>query len=286
MARRQAAARSDEGRSTADAPTKPFGGTEEIAISGDGKTVVYCAKSESGKDAWSTNDDLWSVPLDGSHAPQRLTAANNAWDGGPAFSPDGKTLAYLAMARPGFEADRRRIVLLDWATKKTRVVADSLDRSPDEIAWAQDGKSIYAAADNLGQRALFRIDVASGKVSTVADVGWITHILPIRDGVAYLRNTFTSPDEIYARTGSEHAITHHNDARVAAIEWGAYEQFTFKGAHGDEVHGFLMRPPGHKGQKIPVALLIHGGPQGSFGNEFHYRWNAADVRGPRLRRRC
>ena len=259
-----------------DAPTHPFGGPEELALSPDRKTLVFCAKDEGKKAAWSTNDDLWAVPLDGSRRPERLTAANPAWDGAPVFSPDGKALAYLAMARPGFEADRRRVVLLDWATKKARVLTDGWDRSPDEIAFSPDGKTLYATADHLGEHALFRVDVASGRVSPVAELGSIHDVRPLPDGgVAYLANTLGRPDELFRRAadGGERAITHHNDARVATVDWGAWEQFTFKGAHGDEVRGFLMRPPGHHGQKVPVAFLVHGGPQGSFGDHFHYRWN-------------
>jgi dipeptidyl aminopeptidase/acylaminoacyl peptidase len=258
-----------------DAPTHPFGGNEELAISADGKTLVFCAKDEGKKSAWSTNADLWAVPLDGSRAPERLTASNPAWDGNPVFSPDGKTLAYLAMARPGFEADRRRIVLLDWASKKSRVLTEAWDVSPEELAFAADGKSIYTNADSLGQRSLFRVDLANGSHTTVGEIGTYHTLVPLANGVAYLKNTLSRPDEIYVQAagGAEHAITHHNDARVAAIEWGVYEQFTFKGAHGDEVHGYLTRPVGKHAAKVPVAFLIHGGPQGSMGNDFHYRWN-------------
>jgi dipeptidyl aminopeptidase/acylaminoacyl peptidase len=262
----------------ADAPTHPFGGMEELAISHDAKTLVFCAKDDGKTAAWTTNVDLWAVPLDGSKRPERLTAANLAWDGNPVFSPDGRTLAYLAMARPGYESDRRRVVLLDWPSRKSRVLTEAWDRSPEEIAFASDGKSLYATADQLGHRALFRVDLASGQPTAIAEVGTFKNPMALPDGsVAYLRNALSQPDEIFVRASApgatERALTHHNDARVAAIDWGAWEQFTFKGAHGDDVHGFVMRPAGHRGQKVPVAFLIHGGPQGSFGNDFHYRWN-------------
>jgi dipeptidyl aminopeptidase/acylaminoacyl peptidase len=261
-----------------DAPTHPFGDASELAVSPDRKTLVYCAKSEGAKAAWSTNDDLWAVPLDGGKRPERLTSANPAWDGNPVFSRDGKTLAYLAMKRPGYESDRRHVVLMDWASRKSRVLTDAWDRSPGSLAFSADGKSLLATADNLGQRSIFAIDLASGTPTMVAEIGTFGDVMPLSDGrIAYTKNTLSSPNEIYWRapTGAavERALTHHNDARVAAIEWGAYEPFVFKGAHGDDVHGFLMRPAGHRGQKVPVAMLVHGGPQGSFGNDFHYRWN-------------
>jgi dipeptidyl aminopeptidase/acylaminoacyl peptidase len=101
-------------RMDADTPSKPFGGSEEYAVSPDGRTVVFSAKDLAREEAWSTNSDLYAAPIDGSAAPRKLTT-NPAWDTQPRFSPDGKTLAYLAMSRPGFEADRFRIVLRDWA---------------------------------------------------------------------------------------------------------------------------------------------------------------------------
>ena len=259
-----------------DAPTHPFGGIEELAVSADRKSLVFCAKDEREKAAWSTNADLWTVTLDGAHPPARITASNPAWDGNPVFSPDGKMLAYLAMARPGFESDRRRIVLMDWASKQTRVLTEAWDRSPEELTFSRDGQSLYAPADHLGHRLLFRIDVASGKTTAVTDVGSAGNAMAGEDGtVVYTKNTLTQPDELFVRLAAvpERALTHHNDVRVAAIDWGTYEQLTFKGARGDEVHGYLVRPAGHHGQKVPLALLIHGGPQGSFGDHFHYRWN-------------
>ncbi len=263
-------------RLDADAPTKPFGGVEELAVSADGKTLVFCAKDDGPKSAWTTNVDLWAVPLDASRAPARLTASNLAWDGTPVFSPDGKTLAYTAMARPGFEADRTRIMLLDWASKKSRPLTEAWDRSAGDVTWALDGKSLYATADHIGNHALFRIDAASGKVTELAREGTYAAPLPLPGGALVVtKDTLASPAELTLRKadGKEQPITRHNAARVAAIEWGSWEQFSFKGAHGDDVHGFVMKPAGWRGGKVPVAMLIHGGPQGTFGNHFHYRWN-------------
>ena len=103
----------------ADAPTKPFGGLDETAVTPDGKKLVFTCKDVGREEAWSTNFDLWEVPTDGSAAPKQLTT-NPAWDATPRFSPDGKTLAYLAMSRPGYEADRFEVVLRDLATGKDR----------------------------------------------------------------------------------------------------------------------------------------------------------------------
>jgi dipeptidyl aminopeptidase/acylaminoacyl peptidase len=116
----------------ADAPSKPFGGAEEYTFTPDSTGVVFTAKDDGREEAWTTNYDLWYVPADGSAAPRRLTADNLAWDTHPVFSPDGKTLAYLAMSRPGYESDRRRIVLRDWPDGPSRVLAGDWDRSPDD----------------------------------------------------------------------------------------------------------------------------------------------------------
>ncbi len=258
-----------------DAPTLPFGDAGELAVSRDRTTLVFCAKDDGPKSAWSTNEDLWSVPLDGSRKPTRLTAGNPAWDGAPVFSPDGKTLAYLAMDRPGYESDRRHIVLMDWPSKKTRALAGAWDRSPGELVFAADGRALYATADHVGNHALFRVDLATGEPKLVADSGMYGDTLSLPDGsVAYTRNTLATPSELHILRGKQETqMTHHNDARVQAIEWGAWEQFTFKGAHGDDVHGYVVKPAGYTTGKVPVAFLVHGGPQGSFGNDFHYRWN-------------
>ena len=136
----------------ADAPSKPFGGAEEFTFSPDGRTVVFTARLGGREEPWSTNFDLYSVPADGSQAPRNLTAANPAWDTQPVFSPDGKTLAYLAMNRAGFEADRFRIVLRDLASRPaSAVLAEAWDRSPTGVVFSADGK--HALRHGRGRRA-------------------------------------------------------------------------------------------------------------------------------------
>jgi dipeptidyl aminopeptidase/acylaminoacyl peptidase len=266
----------------ADCPSKPFGGPEELTFTPDGAALVLTARDAGAAEPWSTDFDLYLAAADGARAPHNLTAANEAWDTQPVFSPDGKTLAYLAMREPGYESDRLRIVLRSWPDRigpsgEERVLAEDWDRSPSAIAWSEDGRTIYASADHLGQRSLFAIDVESGEVRIVVEQGTVRFFAETGGRVVFSMDHLRSPVEIYsvAADGSDlRRLTGINDAEVAAARMGEPEQFTFKGWNGEEVYVYAIKPADFdETRKYPVAFLIHGGPQGSFGNDFHYRWN-------------
>jgi dipeptidyl aminopeptidase/acylaminoacyl peptidase len=266
----------------ADSPTAPFGGVEEIAIAPRGDVVAFTAKNVGREAAWSTNGDVWVAPVDGSSQPLNWTEANKALDGSPAFAPQGDRAAWLSMARPGYESDKQTIVVgkLSGATRNGLAVSPltaTWDRSAASIDWSGDGKTIYTTADNLGNHSVFAVDTANGKVTTLLEKGNNAFVGEAGDRLVVLHDELTKPAELISikKDGSDpRPITHLNDARCSAIEWGPYEQFSFQGAHGDTVYGFVMKPAGFsQGNKYPVAFLVHGGPQGSFGDHFHYRWN-------------
>jgi dipeptidyl aminopeptidase/acylaminoacyl peptidase len=260
----------------ADSPTQPFGGMDEVSISPDGKTVAFVARVAGRENAWRTGTDAFVVASDGRSKPVDLTAENPAYDFAPTFSPDGRSIAVLMMKRAGFEADRQRIGIIDAASHKLRVLTESWDRSAGSIAWSADGKTIFTDTDNVGNHAVFAIDVATGAPRLVVDKGANEAPRPAGDRLVFVHHTLKAPAELFSAKldGSDvKQLTHLNDARVKAITWGDYEQFSFQGAKGDTVHGFVVKPAGATGGKVPVAFLIHGGPQGSFGDHFHYRWN-------------
>jgi len=261
----------------ADTPSKPFGGPEEITFTPDGKAVVFTARDVGPEEPWSTDFDLYLAPVDGSKPPECLTEKNKAWDTSPVFSADGKTLAYLAMARPGYEADRLRIILRAWPNGKERVLTENWDRSPSSLCFSPDGKKIYATAADTGQDSLFAIDVKTGSVQTVVKEGTIGSPSAAGDRIIYSLNNFSSPAELYSVNpdGSDiRKITSVNAEKIAAARMGDYEQLTFRGWNDETVYCYVVKPADFKqGKKYPVVVLIHGGPQGSFGNTFHYRWN-------------
>ncbi|MEO8217621.1 MAG: S9 family peptidase [Acidobacteriota bacterium] len=261
----------------ADTPSKPFGGTEEFTFTPDGKSIVFSMRDAGPSEPWSTNFDLYVAPLDGRSKPVNLTAENKAWDTQPAFSPDGKTLAWLAMERPGFEADRFRIMVRSWPDGQSRALTQSWDRSPSSLTWSPDGRSLYASAPNLGQESLFAVDARTGAAKVIAEKGTVHSPVAAGGRVFYLLESLTHPAELYSvkadGTGAKQ-LTDINHDEVAAARMGNPEQFTFKGANEDTVYVYVVKPIDcDPSRKYPVAFLIHGGPQGSFGNDFHYRWN-------------
>jgi dipeptidyl aminopeptidase/acylaminoacyl peptidase len=266
-----------------DVPSKPFGDDNDFVFTPDGRSIVFSARVAGRTEPWSTNFDLFRVPLDGSRPPANLTPDNPAWDAGPVFSPDGSTLAYRAMKRPGFEADRYGIMVRDLKTGATREVAPGWDRSADGLQWSADGKTLYTSADDVGQVRIFAIDVATGAAKPVTGDGHVASFDVGPKGIVYARSALDSPDQLYAidlAGGQPKQLTHHDADQLAGIGFGAYEQFAFPGWNNETVHGYVVKPFGYKaGGKYPVALMIHGGPQSSLANLFHYRWNAEALAG-------
>jgi dipeptidyl aminopeptidase/acylaminoacyl peptidase len=262
----------------ADTPSKPFGGPEEITFTPDSRGLIFSARDVGRAEPWSTDFDLYLSPIDNSQPPACLTGENQAWDTNPVFSPDGKTLAYLAMARPDYESDRFRIVLRPWPRGgRRRVLTENWDRSPSSFCFSADGKTIYATAANTGQRSLFKIDINTAAVRTIVKEGRISSPGIAADRIIFGLNNLQSPVELYSVKpdgGDIRQITNVNSEKIAASRMGEYEQFTFTGWNDEMVYCYVVKPVDFDpDKKYPVAFLIHGGPQGSFGNNFHYRWN-------------
>jgi acylaminoacyl-peptidase len=260
-----------------DSPTKPFGGDEDFTITPDSQFVAFSAKVAGKDESWTTNFDIWGIPLDGSAKLRNMTAGNKAWDTAPVFSADGKWAAYRAMKRPGFEADRFGIILHEEATGKERELAPDWDRSADAIAFSKDGKSIYALAGDVGQVKIFSIDIKTSKVTPLTGDGHVTAFDVGPKDIVYTADSLKGPAQLFsipAKGGKATQLTKINADTLKDVAFGEPEQFSFPGWNGETVHGFVVKPAKFDpAKKYPVAFLIHGGPQGSFNNSWSYRWN-------------
>ena len=263
-----------------DTPSKPFGGGEEIDISPDGRTVYFALREAGRIEPTSTNLDIFSAPADGSAQPTNLTADNDGTDNLPTLSPDGSKLAYFAMARAGYEADRQVLQVRDLATGQVRAVTGNWDRSVGSIAWSKDGKSIIVDAQDTLETPLFRIDVASGRVTRLTTDGAAHGAVPLADGsILYAMNSIKAPDDLYRVDGKGKVaqLTSVNRDLLAELDPVSFEKFSFTGANNDKVWGFKLKPAGPQyaaAAKLPIAFVVHGGPQGSFNNAWSYRWNS------------
>ncbi len=260
-----------------DVPSKPFGGDEDYTFSPDGSRIVFSARLADRTEPWSTNFDLYEVAADGSGAPRNLTADNPAWDAQPVFLGNGD-LAWLAMARPGFEADKYTVMLRSARDGKTRALTADWDRSVGHVGTTFDRKRLLGTADDMGQVALFEIDPARGTRTRLVGEGQVQAFSPAEKGVVIAWASLGSPPDLHlaARGGAApQRLTSVNAERLAGRELAAFEQFSFAGAEGTTVYGYVMKPQGWTPDKrYPIAFIVHGGPQVSFANHWSWRWNA------------
>ena len=258
---------------TGNAPTDPFGGGEEVSWSADGQTLFYTLRETGRMEPRSTDTDIYAAAADGSTL-TNLTDANQATDTMPTPSPDGRWLAYAAMARPGYESDRLVLMLRDLSSGTTQAITNGWDRSVSSIAWAPDSSHMIVTAQDTLDHPAFMVAL-DGTVSRLTQRGSIGDTIPLADGsMLYTKNSIQAPNDLFRMLpgGNERQLTAVNADLFRQIDPVAVERFSFKGADGDTVWGQVIKPDGAP-RGTPTAYLVHGGPQGSFGDGWSFRWN-------------
>lgn len=260
-----------------DVPPEERSGPGDFRFSPGGKEICFTAITDK-VEALSTNGDLFVVPVTGGE-PKRITT-QPGFDGNPVYSPDGRYIAYHAQLTPGYESDKWRVMLYDRETGKIENLSESFDRSANDLAWSPDGKTIYFLAENETLQPLYAIEAHPGATPTrmVLD-GFNAEFAFSDDGKTLLttRTSLTLPNELFVASGDGSELkqlTHTNDAILTHVEMNEPETFWFEGAEGKKVEAILIRPPQFAAsQKYPLLVLLHGGPQTMWSNDWGYRWN-------------
>ena len=260
-----------------DVPPFNLGGQDLYAISPDGQEVAYTSNIDE-VEATSTNNDIFVVPIGGGTAKKISTSPGS--DSTPLYSPDGKFIAYRSQARGGYESDRFRLLIYDRQNGQTRDLTPNFDRWVGSFAWTPDSSAIYFSSEDKGEAPIYVLPLNGGAPRQVI-AGHNDDVEIAKDGKAvfFTRMSAQAPNEIYksAIPASESAtpVTHLNDAVLSQVSMRPLEPFRFKGANNTQVEGFIVKPPNfNDSQKYPVKFLIHGGPQGAWGDSWSYRWNA------------
>jgi dipeptidyl aminopeptidase/acylaminoacyl peptidase len=259
-----------------DVPPFSLGGQELYAISPDGKELAFTSNIDE-VEATSTNNEIFVVPITGGEAKKLSTSPGS--DSTPVYSPDGKWLAWRMQVRPGYESDRFRLVVYDRKAGQIHNLTENVDRWVESIAWARDSKIVYFTSEDKGEIPIYAIDVTKpGPIQEITR-GADDELEVSKDGktMVFSRMSVRAPNEIYELAiGSPEPkqLTHLNDAVLSAVSMQPLEPFWFVGDTGTRVQGFLVKPPKFDEQrKYPVKFLIHGGPQGQWGDEWSFRWN-------------
>src|SRR3954451_14126328 len=219
-----------EGNLVGDAPSKPFGGGEELNFSPDGKTLYFALREAGRIEPLSTNLDIFATPTDGSAPPVNLTDANDGTDNLPTVSPDGRTLAYFAMARPGYEADRQVLMLRDLASGTVRPLTQAWDRSVGSIEWAKDGRTLLVTAEDTLEQPVFRVDARTEAVTRLTREGHFGNVHALANGGAIATmNSIMAPDDLYRidSRGRVTQLTSLNGALLAEMDSVIFDKFSF-----------------------------------------------------------
>ena len=282
-----------------DAPPFSLGGQDMYAVSPDGKELAFTSNIEEIP-ANSTNNEIFVVPMTGG-TPKKISTSPGS-DSTPLYSPDGKYIAWRMQERAGYESDRFRLVIYDRASGKITNLTENFDRWVGSIAWGPNSKIIYFTAENRGESPIYSVGLDNRKILMWED-SENDDVQFAADGktLLFTRVSATAPGEIYSIAKSEcqpappvdkglieamdraeapaqacprKAVTHLNDDVLGAIQMQPLETFWFTGAENVKVQGFIVKPPNFDAsKKYPVKFLIHGGPQGAWGDSWSYRWN-------------
>jgi dipeptidyl aminopeptidase/acylaminoacyl peptidase len=291
----------------AEAPTFSLGGPMGYAWAPDSKEIAYVTNLDLVPAA-STNNDVFTLRLDTPGAKPLKISMGLGSDDGPAYSPDGKWLAFRSQARAGYESDRFRLMVLDREMMTSRELLPKFDRWVDEFVWAPDSKVLYLAGGDSGEEPLYQLRLDQHVFARITEAGEYGSLSISSDGkiLVATKMKVDEPSEVFALL-AENPVTYGNTAEIKSkhsepvlpsstgssdtyvsqrqlsdmnasimtqLDLPEMERFWFVGAEAAKVQGFILRPPVFdETKKYPVKFLIHGGPQGAWGDAWSYRWN-------------
>lgn len=263
-----------------DSPVAPFGGNEQIAWTPDGKAIAYTCKKLEGKEwAVSTNTDVYLNELAGGQT-KNLTEFNPGYDKNPVFSPDGRYMAWESMERPGFEADKNRILIMDFQTGNWRDYSEGFDQSSDHFVWSPDSRMLYFLSGVNATYQLYSLDMGSSRINQIT-TGMHDYQSVALAGKFLIaqRMSMSMPTEIYRvetdrRGAPQEAITSVNAEVLNRIEMGRVEERWVKTTDDKDMLVYVIYPPNFDpNKKYPALLYCGGGPQNAVSQYFSYRWN-------------
>jgi dipeptidyl aminopeptidase/acylaminoacyl peptidase len=274
---------------TFDVPPLDLGSGHDYGFSPDGSEVAYTT-NKSKVVAISTNNDIFKIDLNqdlskGKVVDQKISKSLGN-DNQPVYSPDGKYIAFRSMKHAGFEADKSDLILYDRKSGKLKDLTNSFDRSIGEIVWSPDSKTIYFTSANYIYNSIYSISIADGKIETLVEKHVNSGLVVSPNGkfLYYKQQRSTQPYEIFAldlKTKKETELTSINKQLLSKLLFNDIETFWTKSNDGTKVQAILVKPPFfNPNKKYPLIFLIHGGPQGHWTDDFHYRWNIQQFAAP------
>jgi dipeptidyl aminopeptidase/acylaminoacyl peptidase len=261
-----------------DVPTPALGSSNDFNFSPEGSEVAYALNPEFTS-AISTNIEIYLLSLSAPNSP-KLISTSKGVDCQPVYSPNGEWLAWTSMKRASFESDKKDIILFNRKTGTAKNLTENFDSSVEELIWSHDSKSMYFSAANQIYTSIYKLDVKSGKVEIFHKDNFNTKLQISNDGkqLFFLKQRSDLPAEIFSQStdgkNTLRRITFTNEEILSQLEMNPVETFWCEGANGDKVQSILVKPPFFDpNKKYPMMFLIHGGPQGAWEDNFHYRWN-------------
>ena len=261
-----------------EAPTKPFGGSEELSWSPDGKTLAYSSRKKTGLEySLSTNTDIYLYDL-ASGSTRNITEGNGGYDTHPRFSPDGTKISWISMERDGYEADLKRLFIQELKTGKKTFLTDGFEYDVDETVWSPDSKSIFFLATKHAEAQLWELTLKGRKIRQITTGMHDYTSLDLQAGKLLAgRQSYALPTDLYLvdpKTGRADQLTHENKETLDKLSPISVEKRWVKTTDGGNMLVWVILPPNFdKTKKYPALLFCQGGPQSAVSQFFSYRWN-------------
>ncbi len=259
-------------------------GENSYDISPDGQWAAVVMNTTKRPYRDHHNPDIYLVATDGSGTTRNLTTDNRGSDGKPRFSPDGKSIYYVRTESTIHNGEFSKLWRHDLATGRNTGLTEAIDYSFDEVGFSADGRTLWTTAEDKGVVPVFKLNADGSGFAAVHRQGTSTSLHAAAGSIVFLNDTTSRPNELFAldaATGAVRQLTNFNAAALATLDLGKVESYWFAGARGEQIHGWLVYPPGYDAtKKYPLVQLMHGGPHTMNRDSFSYRWNTHVLAAP------